>query len=223
MNIADLKEGTELDVVAKQDNVKIEFHTSVVRSYDGGILVKPIMYNGKLLDFSGKGLDIRAAAVVEKGAQPAVWRGVVITNVWSKNEIYSYIKCPTAANFENRRKAFRVPLYAKVRIQFGDQRRMEEAVTRDISATGFSFMMKDENVTCEMGENIVCEFIESKLGKTPRMKGVLVRKVETSEGIRYGCRILSSNTNMGMFAAECQREQQARMRGGDRTMRRPIR
>ncbi len=198
MNIFELTPGQSITIFVNTPEQKLEFGTTIAEVYPKKkvLLAAPIYLNEKLLTFRGDNLAFDVLVCPEDGATPQIFKNVDIKLV-KKPDGSVWYNLFTVANSKtyNRRGAFRCAIGMSTTVQCGTNRVPYDAVIKDISTTGFSFVLPitakvEPNVVVHM---IVNDYIEETAERYNfNLYGLIVRSYELDpHRMVYGCRLNS--------------------------------
>ncbi len=198
MNIFELTPGQSITIFVNTPDQKLEFRTTIAEAYPKKriLLAAPIYMNEKLLTFRGNNLLFDILVCPEDGSTPQIFKNVDIKLV-KKPDGSVFYTLFTIANSKsyNRRGAFRCSIGLATTVQCGTNRVPYDAVIKDISTTGFSFILP---ITCQVDPNnvvhmIVNDYIEETAERFNfNLYGLIVRSYELDPyRMAYGCRLNS--------------------------------
>lgn len=220
MTIDELIKGQKAVILAKIGDDTMEFETSIEDTNPKRrlILTNVVTKDEKTINFSGSGIFISLLIQPEKAA-PQIFKNVKITLVKDKsNKLLYEIKALSDAVIQNRRQHFRVYLGANVVIQCGANHSTEDAILKDISASGFSITMDKEKAEFNEGQIIHTVFSDS-IENDPKtytfnLYGIIIRKTELdNRKIVYGCKFNSKVVGLDTYIMQKERLRIQRTRG----------
>lgn len=198
MNIFELTPGQIITIFVNTPEQKLEFNTNIEEVYPKKkvLLAAPIYLNDKLLTFRGTQLIFDILVCPTDGTTPQMFKNVSIKlvrksdgSVW-----YNLYTIAESKNY-NRRGAFRCSIGMATTVQCGTNRVPYDAVIKDISTSGFSFILPktaqvDPNGVVHM---LVNDYIEESAERFNfNLYGLIVRSFELdAHRMVYGCKLNS--------------------------------
>lgn len=206
MRLNELQEDQKLhiEVLAKGGTLEYDVVTKI--STHGGILIEPIRYKDKILNFGHPDIAIKVIYARE-GEKPIEWDGCFIKTVEYNGERYHFIGCEKVGVEVNRRGCVRIFLGDKGQAQVGAHHGILKVTVKDISASGFSFVGESVQDVA-IGEVVHLTFEEGIRLEKFDLYGNLMRKVELEEkSALYGCKLAKHYKEVDAYIAKRQRDQ----------------
>ena len=198
MNIFELTQGQIITIFVNTPDQKLEFNTNIEDVYPKKkiLLAAPIYINDKLLTFRGTQLIFDILVCPTDGSTPQLFKNVSIKLVKKADGSVCYSLYAIAeSKAYNRRGAFRCSIGLATTVQCGMHRVPYDAVIKDISTSGFSFILPktaqvDPNGVVHM---LVNDYIEENAERYNfNLYGLIVRSYELdAHRIVYGCKLNS--------------------------------
>lgn len=202
MYIYELTKGQSITIVANTPGQRLEFATTIDEVYPKKkiILAAPVYVNEKLLTFRGNQLILDILVSNDESA-PQLFKNVEIKLIKKPDNTVAYsLHTIVEGKVYNRRESFRCSIGLATTVQCGMHRVPYDAVIRDISATGFSFVLPnsakvDPNCVVHM---LVNDYIEETAERYNfNLYGLIVRSFPLdAHRTVYGCRL--NNTIHGL-------------------------
>ena len=79
-------------MLVKVENASAEYDSTVAFGKEGILLIEPIRYDGKIINFSGDKVHI-SVIYMEDGIKPLIWEGCRMQTVQAGKERYHAIVC----------------------------------------------------------------------------------------------------------------------------------
>lgn len=185
MLTSEIKEGNKISVIVN----KLEFDSEIQIIGDGYILAEMITVDGKIVNFPS---EMKVNMVYFDDNNLYIWENVSVSPVKLKGgNKYHKIDLPeTEGKRYNRRGSYRLFIGKEMGIELkeGTKRTKKKILVKDISATGFAFIINEEyNVGLR-----VTLFFDMGNGKRIDIAAKIVRKqyAERTNSNLYGCRFL---------------------------------
>lgn len=186
MLTSEIKEGNKISVIVN----KLEFDSEIQIIGDEYILAQLITVDGKIVDFPS---EMKVDMVYfDDNNNLYLWENISVSPVKLRDgNKYHKIDIPeTEGKRYNRRGSYRLFIGKEMGIELkeGAMRTRKKTLIRDISATGFAFIInEDYNVGLR-----VTLFFDMGNGKRIDIAAKIVRKqyMERTESNLYGCRFL---------------------------------
>lgn len=204
MWLSELLPDTGVDLEVKSGKNEWLFQSIVRHEVKGVLLMDPVIYEDKLLDLSGEGMSV---AVIVKDTQdiPIQFKGCTVKNVRLKEESYLAVASGQEGKRINRRGAFRIFVGERGSVEpIGTGGRLE-AVVRDLSMTGFSFVVDVDE--WEEETSMVWLNFAGRYGEKMRLQGSVIRTDEGERGrLIVGCQTIKCANDLAGYVAFKQRE-----------------
>ena len=202
MYIYELTKGQSITIIAHTPGQKLEFPSIIDEAYPKKkiVLAAPVYVNDKLLTFRGNQLILDILLSTDDSA-PILFKNVEIKLIKKPDNTVCYsLFAIVEGKPYNRRDSFRCSIGLETTVQCGMHRTPYDAVIRDISATGFSFVLPnsakvDPNCVVHM---LVNDYIEETAERYNfNLYGLIVRSFPLdAHRTVYGCRL--NNTIHGL-------------------------
>ena len=85
MKLYELGTGEPVQVLVKVENASAEYDSTVAFGKEGILLIEPIRYDGKIINFSGDKVHI-SVIYMEDGIKPLIWEGCRMQTVQAGKE-----------------------------------------------------------------------------------------------------------------------------------------
>lgn len=202
MYIYELTKGQRITIVANTPGQKLEFNTTIDEVYPKKkiVLAAPVYMNEKLLTFRGEHLILDTLVSNEESA-PILFKNIEIKLIKKPDNTVCYsLFTIVEGKTYNRRDSFRCSIGLPTTVQCGMHRVPYDTVIRDISATGFSFILP--NTTKVDPNNVVHILVNDYIEETAErfnfnLYGLIVRSFPLdAHRTVYGCRL--NNTVYGL-------------------------
>lgn len=211
MLITDLNVGEKVTLDFRIQEQKFEFEVEVLEIGKDYVVLEPIRIQNKVVNLTTKGILINVVRYMEE-ATPKVWKYVNIS-MWHFEEKSAYkVKCKYDAVDYNRRGSFRLSMAVEGVAQLGLNRKAVTVMIKDISTTGFSFVLQ-EDLEDYQGRLIRLSFPEDRSGKLIFLVGVIIRKQLVGDKYVYGCKMNVTSTQVSRYINQKQRERLAKDAG----------
>lgn len=226
MKLSEFSEGQDLLIMVLFGDQQIDFNSTIeeINPKKHFIYIAPIIKNNKLVTFNAKGVHVNLLIHLPD-SKPLLFRNIILLPIKRSNDTYCYRIHSNIDGIEfNRRGAFRCPIDLNTVLKIGTGQTTYDIILRDVSATGFSFVFKNENIPCNEGDfvhTILNDFLESTCENfTFQLFGSIVRSVELdNKKIIYGCKLVKKTPNLDTYIAKKERSTIQKNRG---TKNRPI-
>ena len=219
MQLDELERGQSVLIQVVIDATQHEFPTEIIETPKGQyVLAAPIFKQGKIISFQSEKI-ITNLIVNIPNEKPHIFFHVKVRALKTSNGQYMYQIITDSPSREfNRRGAFRCYIGLPTSIRIGVDHRALETTIKDISLSGFSFVMPygaDSYNAGEQVHTVLNEFInEKKMRFSMHLFGVIVRKEELDNGNNvYGCRLTSPVAGLEKYIMLKERLSIAKSRG----------
>lgn len=204
MQLAELPVGANILFNVSIHKHDLEFPSEVIEVHDNFILTKPVMSKGKVVGLGGEGVSVGLAYLKNEKKPPVVWKGIGCSVVKVKGRVL-YKVVASGAGFEmNRREAFRLFVGIDGIARVGTNRRAMNVILKDISATGFAFVVEHE---IENADNAAVRLVFKDFDRSYDLTGFIVRTVKAEEDkYVYGCRMNMKNQLISHYINMKQRQ-----------------
>lgn len=199
----------KLNELDKESSVLLEFDvgkeklyldTKIAQVAKGGLVLYPIMYEGKAISFKNNHNAVNLV-VNRDDKKPLIWKNVAVGNAVVNGKTYVLVRSLSDGAEYNRRRTYRLHLDIK-----GNILGIGEVIVHDISNSGIAFYL-DKGKKCDIGQAVSVGF--SARNKNYAVNATVARIVEEENRCLYGCTMMSSPV-IETFISE---EQRFRIRG----------
>ena len=213
MKLWEIEQGEQIRVVASTEKSKFEQTAFIEFSKDVVIFVKPMYYEGQLLNFDGERLKISVVYIVNN-EKPMVWEGCTIRYVQTKTQKFHAIFCKRDGIHLNRRQAFRQYLGILGKLMVESTRERKEVIVKNISTTGVSFVMEStDDITMDDIRKFQLEFEDTQERLNITLQGEVIREDDVENKKVFGALIKKANVDLSAYIAHKQKQDIARKRG----------
>lgn len=210
MTINDLKSGQKVTIIAFVKGKSLEFPTTILDKKNDLLMLNPIMRSEKCVSF--KGIPVGLMIEVEDD-QPYLFASTPLTILSKKGKTFYATKITVPAKKYNRRNSFRCFVGAPVNIMLDSNRKTFKAYLKDVSATGFSITMEENDLPNDYEESksislTYNEFMEEIFYQANlRLSGDIVRIYHSEENqkVVFGCAFTSKNILVEKYIAAKER------------------
>lgn len=208
MFVMDIEPGIPLTIMIHYEKEVLEFNTTAVRSVTGGLLVEPMLAQGKMINFIQKHNILYQLTFVNKADNRLYkWNKIIIKAIKDdKGKLYHMLVSELEGQPYNRRQSYRVAIDIDGIARFGPNRMTHPVTIRNISSGGIGFECKAD-VECSEDLIIHLSFEDSVLKTNFKIDCYAVRKfiLEDTQQIYYGCKFLQESMAINNYV---QRKQQ---------------
>lgn len=196
MYIEELEIGKSLTIQAVIGSDQLEFPITILETLPKkhGIITSAIIKDEKVLSFKAAGILTHLIVSFDEN-KPHVFYNVDIQILKSDDGGYCYfISTPAVSKEFNRRSAFRCYVGLRASVQVGSHTTTINTTIKDISSTGFSFIVSPETKEFKTG-SIAHIVLTDYLKETHEnfkfpLSGIIVRSYKMENGNTvYGCRL----------------------------------
>lgn len=203
MKLSEVKIGTEVDLEVKSAKGEWLFQSTVRQEFKGALLMDPVIYEDKVLNLAAEGIAVNV--VVKDEDIPIQFNNCAVKNIRLKDQSFLVAACSQEGKRVNRRNAFRIFVGERGIVELVGKNRRLEAVVRDLSMTGFSFVV-DVN-EWEDDTTLVWLNFTGRYDEKMRMQGSVIRKSEGEGGrLIVGCQIIKCANDLAFYISYKQRE-----------------
>ncbi|SFQ24422.1 PilZ domain-containing protein [Butyrivibrio proteoclasticus] len=200
MNVNDIANGSEIKIYAAIDGHSIVLMTEAIFGVTAGLLVKPMEYFGKYMQF----LEPSQIQVLNK-RDGRVYRfmSTTITPVKTRYGYYHLIRASSKLEPENSRKAerFYIEKLGLMSIN-GNNLALKNCLIHDISLRGISLIL-DKNTNLKPGDKLNVMFRYGATLHNYEISTVVVRNFEIQGKKAVGCSISNLNVDLiGLLSAK---------------------
>lgn len=223
MRIEELTPQQSITLLVIVKDQQLEFSSSVLECLPRRhmIIAAPILKDGKIISFNAKGILIHLI-VTFPDQKPIVFQNVTINTAKNNDNSFCYTITTLAESREfNRRGAFRCFIGINTHIRVGNNSSALDATIKDISTTGFSFMVspKIEINEKETVHAVVNDHIEETAKNYSfHLFGLIIRHYKLENGnIVYGCKLTNKVVGLDSYIMEKERIRLQKSRGNSKT------
>lgn len=171
---------TQVELIVKLNNQEIKLNTQIIDSikkvsskFGYGIICNPIVINDKLINLINFPVVLNIYNEIDKRIYSFK---VSVTALDIKKKLFLiYSKDDSKA--EENRGAFRIPCTYKTILQFGPHTKAIDSFTHDLSYSGASFLLNEDDADIEIGK-VVSSSIFDREGHIHKIDGRVVRIME---------------------------------------------
>lgn len=211
MKLYEIAQGEQIRIIAGTGKHTYEQMTSVELCKDGVLLVKPMYYEDKLLNFNGEHLQISVVYVVN-GEKPMIWEGCTIRYVQTKTQKFHAVLCKKEGKHLNRRQAFRQYLGVPGTLTSELTRERKSVIVKNISTTGVSFVIDSLDIGIEDIKEFRLEFEDVQKCLNIMLHGRVVREEFCEDKKVFGAVLTKTNINLSTYIAQKQKQDMAKKR-----------
>lgn len=195
--------GTEVDLEVKSEKCDWLFQSTVRQEIKGALLLDPVIYEDKMLNLSADGISVNV--IVKDEDIPIQFRNCVVRNIRLQDGNFLAVACSQEGKRVNRRNAFRIFMGERGTVELIGKNRRLDAVVRDLSMTGFSFVV--DVYDWEDDTSLVWLNFTGRYDEKMRMQGEVIRKSEGERGrLIVGCQIIKCANDLSSYISYKQRE-----------------
>lgn len=215
--LSEMTSGLKVHLTVTSGNDQLEFETSVVQAGEGHIIVEPVKYNNRILNFSNR--SIIKDIIIDCLPLPEKYTDVDIETTMFENKKHHIVLCDREGTAVNRRNEFRVYVGSHVTAQLATLNQSVEAILKDVSIGGFSLVIRREGIDGIVGwKGQIIKAVYYREGNKTKVPmvfiGQVVREEDVDEGrVLVGCKSLRQPFGIEKFVAEMQREELQRKNG----------
>lgn len=212
MKLGELEIGTEISIELKAGQNCRTFRQTVEQIVKGVVITSPLIYEGRMLDFSAGGISITVFAQAG-GEVPLQFRGCTAKLVQGKEKRFCAIACSNEGKRVNRRSNFRIFIGERgVAELSGKSGTKLEVTVKDLSLMGVSFVA--DKAKWEKDVSYVWVEFPGRYGDRIRIQGSVVRVTEVENNLLVvGCRILKCANDLSAYITHKQRESLKKISG----------
>lgn len=191
MNIFELEIGAPITITVKlKTSNQLEWKTKILKTSVAKkhILIPQLKHNGQVLSFNVPGIIIEVTAQSDTG--PIIFRNCRIRALVVAGVKYHEIISMTESTKENRRQEDRMYINEMGTVINNKLKQPVQACLKDLSVTGFSYMIQEINEPLPHLQTEVVEFTyrDSVMKQELTLAGKIVRRAKSPDGlIVYGC------------------------------------
>ncbi|MBO6242809.1 MAG: PilZ domain-containing protein [Butyrivibrio sp.] len=200
MNVNDIANGSEIKIYAAIGGHSIVIMTEAVFGVSAGLLVKPMEYFGKYMQF----LEPSQVQVFNKrDGRIYKFMSTTITPVKTRYGNFHLIKASSKLEPENSRRAerFYIEKLGLMSVN-GNNADLKNCIIHDISLRGISLIL-DKNTTLKPGDALDVRFRYGATLHNYEMSTIVVRNFDIQGKNAVGCSISNLNVDLiGLLAAK---------------------
>lgn len=197
MRIEELTEGTLIRFLVNIAGNHLTFDSRIMEAHPKKrlVLAEAVYRDNKVISFRGKNLIVDVL-VLFPDEKPQLFKNVTIT-VMKKadNTLLYHLHTIAESKGYNRRESFRCFVGTETSIQCGSNRAAHDAIIRDVSVSGFSFVCSNEVSLSQdqVVHALLNDYIEELAENFSfHLYGLITRSQEVDHNrILYGCRLNS--------------------------------
>ena len=193
MNVNDIANGSEVKIYAAISGHSIVLMTEAIFGVSAGLLVKPMEYFGKYMQFlEPSQVQIRN----KRDGRVYKFMSTTITPVKTRYGNFHLIRCSSKLEPENSRRAerFYIEKLGLMSIN-GNNMDLKNCIVHDISMRGISLIL-DRDTTCKVGDNIDVMFRYGAMLHNYELSTVVVRNFNIQDKRAIGCSISNLNVDL---------------------------
>lgn len=212
MKLGELEIGTEISIELKAGQNCRTFRQTVEQIVKGVVITCPLIYEGRMLDFSAGDISITVFAKAG-GEVPLQFRGCTAKLVQGKEKRFCAIACSNEGKRVNRRSNFRIFIGERgVAELSGKSGTKLEVTVKDLSLMGVSFVA--DKAKWEKDVSYVWVEFPGRYGDRIRIQGSVVHVTEVENNLLIvGCRILKCANDLSTYITHKQRESLKKISG----------
>ena len=173
--------------VSNRDKMQAKFISRVIKNLGSGILVFPLMHKGRRVNFKGDNVFLHMDVQLKTG-ESYTFKSCQVVSVRKDGLIFHKISSSMTKGIENRRGEYRCYIGEPAMFNIEGLPDPVSATLKDISASGFGFMLERKiGVELMPGVMVTCSFTDNK-GNPLKSHGKIVRKEKMNDFVMYGCR-----------------------------------
>ncbi len=196
MYIQELEADKKLTLQVVIGSEQLEFAVTVLESVPKkhGIFTTAVMKDDKVLSFKAAGILTHLLVAFDE-KKPHIFYNIAIQTLKSDDGSYCYfISTPAPSKEFNRRGAFRCFVGLRGSVQIGVGNSALDTVIKDVSSTGFSFVMPSSAKEFSSGgiAHILLTDYVKETGENFKfpLTGIIVRSYKMENGnMVYGCKL----------------------------------
>lgn len=191
MNIYELPVQLPITITVKMKNSnQLEWKTKVLKTSVAKkhILIPQLKHEGKVLSFNVPGIIIEVTAQIE--SELVIFKQCRIRAIVSNGAKYHEVISLLESTKENRRKAERAYINEIGSVLNNTLKQPVQACIKDLSATGFSYMIHEQDEPLPHLQTDIVEFTyqDSVIKEEIVIFGKIIRREKAVDGfITYGC------------------------------------
>ena len=183
-----------INVKIKNSN-QLEWKTKIIKKSVAKkhILIPLLKHDGQILSFQVPGIIIEVTA--QSGSGPIIFRNCRIRSLIVGGVKYHEVISMTESTKENRRQADRVYVNEIGTVINNKMKKEMQACIKDLSATGFSYTIHEQNEPLPHLQTEIVEFTyeDSVLKEKITLTGKVVRRAKSTDGfVTFGCHMGSN-------------------------------
>jgi hypothetical protein len=203
MNVSEIANGSEVKIHASIGGHGIVLMTTAIFGVSAGLLVKPMEYFGKYMQF----LEPSSVEIKNKRDDRVYkFKSTTVTPVKTRYGYFHLIRCESALEPENSRKAerFSIDKLGLMAIN-GNNLSLRNCIIHDLSMRGISIIL-DDTTRCRIGDKLNIMFRYGSLLHSYEVNTVVVRYFKVKEKNAVGCSISNMNVDLIRLLGEKRNE-----------------
>lgn len=211
MKIAELSDGTNIEFEFQLNDEHFQFGSQLLFQRKGKAYFEPIRVEDRMLNLEDAKIQLNML-LPRENKKPIMWPRVKIQSEVHKKKAFYTIDAECEGKPYNRRGAYRQYVGDAVNAKVGSDTKDMKVTLKDISNSGFSFIMGDDIPEDEQTMVMIqYDYKDENAGFSFALSGVVVRKQELeSNKVLYGCALSKKNNLIGKFVNYKQQEQLAK-------------
>lgn len=213
MDYSILKADSSLSIKISRGNIDTEFTTNVIDVLDGAVVVSPILYDGKMVNFNIAGVKKQVSTFYQPIGKMVVWEEVEIkAGYYKKKSLCHVIYLRGDGKEINRRRDYRQYVGIEGRAEhFGADR--VPVLVRDVSNNGIGLIVDDSN-GFENGRRMIVNFTDNNGKYRFALECKQVRfRVLNNGRTEIGCLVVNPPQAYSSYVAFKQLAEKRRMLG----------
>ncbi len=193
MNINDIANGSEVKIHASISGHNIVIMTEAIFGVSAGLLVKPMEYFGKYMQFlEPSWIQIRN----KRDGRVYKFMSTTVTPVKTRYGNFHLIRCSSKLEPENTRRAERFSLEKLGLFAVnGNTASLKNCIVHDISMRGMSLII-DNTTKCRVGDKLEVSFRYGQMLHNYEVSAVVVRMFAVQNKPALGCSITNMNVDL---------------------------
>lgn len=213
MDYTVIKQGCNLTVKISRGDIETEFTASVIDVLDNAVVVSPILYDGKMVNFNIAGVNKKISMFHEPIGKIIVWEDIDIkAGYYKKKSLCHVIYIRGEGKEINRRRDYRQYVGIEGRAEhFGAER--TNVLIRDVSNNGIGLIV-DDSTGFEDGRRMMVNFTDNNGKYRFSLECKQVRQRVLNNGrTEIGCLVVNPPQAYSSYVAFKQLAEKRRMLG----------
>lgn len=212
MKLYEIEENEQIQVIAKKDDVSLEYTVTILMNQRNILFIEPIMHDDIIVNFEADQVEMNVVYIGEEG-KPLIWENCMVKHVTYNGAKYHILYSDKDGKKLNRRESFRQYVGIKGMLQIDSTRAIHEVVVRDVSGTGIGFVSDNKSLHMEDIGAFHLSYQDRECRLSVQLEGTVVREVELEDGRRvFGATVRKGNINLNEYVAMKQKQEIARHR-----------